>query len=226
MRSFSRRGILAGAVALVLLLGPKAHGEEIPREYRETVKRGLEYLAKSQFKDGHWESINGQYAVSMTALGGMALLCEGSTIREGKYRDNIRRAANWLMDRGAPVGAVGLLGAEFDRRSGRLLRPTDEELTGPVTVDYIAGGQMLMTRVAAVRAVGAFDPKLFFAFDDLDYCLRLRRGGFAIYAYGPIWLESRRRALDGLVPRQNADHWPTAPGPARFQPTSGNLLCI
>src|SRR5262249_25820397 len=43
----------------------------------------------------------------MTALGGMALLCEGSTIREGKYRDNIRRAVIWLMDRVQPNGLIG-----------------------------------------------------------------------------------------------------------------------
>src|SRR5271166_2093401 len=102
MRSFCQRCIPAGALALVLLLGAKAQGEEIPKEYRETVKKGLDYLARTQFKDGHWEGVGGQYAISMTALSGMAMLCEGSTIREGKYRDNIRRAANWLMDRVQP----------------------------------------------------------------------------------------------------------------------------
>jgi hypothetical protein len=35
----------------------------------------------------------------MTALAGMALLMEGSTVREGKYATNIRRAADWLMER-------------------------------------------------------------------------------------------------------------------------------
>src|SRR5688500_4449567 len=100
MRSHSRKGLLAGGLCLALLIGPAAaRGEEIPKEYHETIKKGLTWMAKNQFKDGHWEGVNGQYAVSMTALGGMALLCEGSTIREGKYRDNIKRAVNWLMDR-------------------------------------------------------------------------------------------------------------------------------
>jgi hypothetical protein len=106
MRSLSQRSILAG-LALVLLLGPKAHGEEIPKEYRETINKGLAWLAKNQFNDGHWEGVNGQYAISMTALSGMAFLAEGSTIREGKYRDNIRRAVNWLMDRIQPNGLIG-----------------------------------------------------------------------------------------------------------------------
>jgi hypothetical protein len=38
----------------------------------------------------------------------MAMLCEGSTIREGKYRDNIRRACNYLMDRAQPNGLIGV----------------------------------------------------------------------------------------------------------------------
>ena len=107
MRSLSQRSVLAGGLALVLLLGPTAHAEEIPKEYRETINKGLDWLAKNQFKDGHWEGVNGQYAVSMTALGGMAFLCEGSTIREGKYRDNIRRAVDWLMDRVQSNGLIG-----------------------------------------------------------------------------------------------------------------------
>jgi hypothetical protein len=106
MRSLSQRCVLAGGLALALL-GPKAYGEEIPREYRETVNKGLTWLARTQSKDGHWEGVNGQYAVSMTAMCGMVFLCEGSTIREGKYRDNIRRAVNWLMDRVQPNGLIG-----------------------------------------------------------------------------------------------------------------------
>jgi len=99
--------LLAGGVCLALLYGPAARGEEVPKEYHETIKKGLDWLARNQFKDGHWEGVNGQYAVSMTALGGMGLLCEGSTIREGRYRDNIRRAVNWLMDRVQPNGLIG-----------------------------------------------------------------------------------------------------------------------
>ena len=43
----------------------------------------------------------------MTGLAGMALLMEGSTIREGKYGDNIRRAVDWLMARAQPNGMIG-----------------------------------------------------------------------------------------------------------------------
>ena len=105
----------------------------------------------------------------------------------------LREFAGWLLDHGAPVGAVGLVGARFDRRRGRLVRLRDDELAGPVAVDYVGGGQLLMVRVAAAREIGTFDPDIFFAFDDLDYCMRLSARGFGIYVNGPIVLEARER---------------------------------
>jgi len=106
--SFLGAALLA-AVGLVVL-GPAntARADEIPAEYRASVAKGLEYLAKQQSKDGHWESFGGMYPMTMTALSGMAMLMEGSTIKEGKYKDNIRRAVDWLMQRSQPNGMLGM----------------------------------------------------------------------------------------------------------------------
>jgi hypothetical protein len=107
MRTQSWR-YLVPAGLLVLALGARAaRADELPPEYRAAVKKGLEWLARNQSKDGHWEAFGGQYPVTMTALSGMALLMEGSTIREGKYKDNIRRAVDWLMQRCMPNGMIG-----------------------------------------------------------------------------------------------------------------------
>jgi hypothetical protein len=108
MRSPSRREVLAGSLVLPLLLvsGP-ARAEEPSAEVKAAIKKGLEWMARNQSRDGHWEAFGGQYPVTMTALGGMSLLCEGSTIREGKYKDNIKRAADWLMARSMPNGMIG-----------------------------------------------------------------------------------------------------------------------
>ncbi|MSR30811.1 MAG: hypothetical protein EXR99_04820 [Gemmataceae bacterium] len=86
---------------------PPSRGEEIPKEYQETLKKGLSWMARNQSKDGHWEAVGGQYPITMTALGGMVMLMEGSTIREGKYRDNIRRAVDFLMSRCQANGMIG-----------------------------------------------------------------------------------------------------------------------
>jgi Prenyltransferase and squalene oxidase repeat len=108
MQSRSPRGfLLLSALALATLVVPAAHADEMSPEQRKTVAKGLDYLAKTQHKDGHWAAFGEQYPVAMSALSGMALLMEGSTIREGKYKDHIRRAADWLMKRSMPNGLIG-----------------------------------------------------------------------------------------------------------------------
>lgn len=92
-------GVVLACWALVVTHSGRVLGDEIPDRYRPTVDKGLQYLVKLQFKDGHWGANGDQYPVSMTGLAGIALLMEGSTIREGKYASNIRRAADWLMER-------------------------------------------------------------------------------------------------------------------------------
>src|ERR1700736_4417685 len=96
-----------GRPALTGLGGRKARADEIPAEFRPCVDKGLEWLNKNQSKDGHWEAFGGQYPLTMTGLSGMAMLMQGSTIREGKYKDNIRRAVDWLMARSMPNGMIG-----------------------------------------------------------------------------------------------------------------------
>ena len=99
--------------------------------------------------------------------------------------------AEWLVAHGAAVGAVGLTGARFDRRHGTLRRPEDHELSGPVTVDYVAGNQLMMISARAARLAGTFDAEMFFGFEELDCCLRLQRAGFGIFLDGPLTREAR-----------------------------------
>jgi len=84
----------------------RARADELAPQYKAAVNKGLDWVAKHQFRDGHWEANGGAYPSAMTALGGMVLLMEGSTIREGKYAENIRRAVDWLMDRSQRNGLL------------------------------------------------------------------------------------------------------------------------
>ncbi|MFO0849099.1 MAG: prenyltransferase/squalene oxidase repeat-containing protein [Gemmataceae bacterium] len=78
-----------------------------PAEQAAMIDKGLEWLRKNQAADGHWEVQGGQYPTSMTALAGMCLLMEGSTLRDGKYSDNLVKAVNWFMQRSQPNGLLG-----------------------------------------------------------------------------------------------------------------------
>ena len=77
-------------LALPLVAFAPARAEEIPESVQKAIDRGLEWLDRTQHRDGHWDA-NGQYPSTMTAMGGMAFLMEGSNLREGKYSANVRR---------------------------------------------------------------------------------------------------------------------------------------
>src|SRR5215831_21048062 len=101
------RMILVVTVVGLLIGAAPVGAEELPKKYQEMADRGLEWLAKQQFRDGHWEAAGGQFASAMTGVAGTTLLMEGSTMREGKYADNIRRAVDWLLKHSQPNGLIG-----------------------------------------------------------------------------------------------------------------------
>ncbi|MBN1588711.1 MAG: terpene cyclase/mutase family protein [Pirellulales bacterium] len=73
----------------------------------KVVARGLDWLAKNQSRLGHWAGRDDRYPTAMTALAGMALLCEGSTTTQGKFAPQIRRAVDYLVSRGRTNGLIG-----------------------------------------------------------------------------------------------------------------------
>jgi hypothetical protein len=101
-------GALTLSIFILGLAAQPVRADEVPKEYKETIKKGLGWLAKTQKKAGYWGANGDQYPIAMTGMAGMALLMEGSTIREGKYSENIKRAADWLM-RKERTNADGLI---------------------------------------------------------------------------------------------------------------------
>jgi GT2 family glycosyltransferase len=74
------------------------------------------------------------------------------------------------------IGGVGLDGAVFDWPRARLL-PVELGADGRGHADYLKSNWCPFYRVDAVRSTGPFDGRLFFGFDDLEFCLRLRAAG-------------------------------------------------
>jgi hypothetical protein len=79
------------------------------KEIEAAVEKGLEFLKKQQAQDGHFAAQGGQYPTTMTALAGMCFLMEGSTLKEGKYSEQILKAVNWFLhaSRQQPNGMIG-----------------------------------------------------------------------------------------------------------------------
>src|SRR6266545_162866 len=104
--------VAAVCSGLLLVTIPAAsRADEIPEKYQGPINKGLEWLAKQQHREGYWAANGNQYPIAMTALAGMAFLMEGSTVTQGKYADNIRKAADYLLSKCQKGGVRdGLIG--------------------------------------------------------------------------------------------------------------------
>ncbi|MBP3960086.1 terpene cyclase/mutase family protein [Gemmata sp. G18] len=106
-------GVVGGVIAVPTPKTALAADEKKDKDQKKSIEsaidKGLEYLKKTQAQDGHWEAQGGQYPTTMTALAGMAFLMEGSTLKEGKYSDQVKKAVDWFL---APARqqANGMLG--------------------------------------------------------------------------------------------------------------------
>jgi hypothetical protein len=103
----SERLVAALAMALLFIAGQPAQAEKLDPRTAKMVSRGLEWVATTQSRLGHWSANDGRYPTSMTALAGTALLAEGSTTTQGKYAKNIRLAVDYLLTRSRPNGLIG-----------------------------------------------------------------------------------------------------------------------
>jgi len=97
--------LLVVAAALMIPASAAPASSHDPR-VRQVVSQGLDWLAFQQHKLGHWTA-QGRYPTAMTALAGMAMLCEGSTTTQGKYSENLRRAVDYLVRQSRPNGLIG-----------------------------------------------------------------------------------------------------------------------
>jgi squalene cyclase len=122
MNLCKRFSVAAVCFGITVGLASRANSEPIPEDMQKHVSKGLEWLKKTQGKDGTW-SANGQNPVAMTSLAGLALLMEGSTTTQGKYQEQISKAAEWLINRSNRGGTRnGLIGMpENPGESGRYM---------------------------------------------------------------------------------------------------------
>lgn len=92
---------------LTLLSATPALANQPDPKTKKVIAGGLDWLAHTQSRLGHWSANGNRYPTAMTALAGMALLGEGSTTTQGKYSENIRRARDYLVSRSRANGLIG-----------------------------------------------------------------------------------------------------------------------
>lgn len=72
-------------------------GKEITEEQKQSVTKGLQFVARRQTPDGSWGAGGGYGATAaITSLSGLALMANGNLPGRGKYGDNVRKAADFI----------------------------------------------------------------------------------------------------------------------------------
>lgn len=92
-------------------------------------------------------------------------------------------------------GIIGSVGHFFDRKKGVIKRVQTRllEKKPTIQVDYVAGGMSMMVNSDIVKAGILPDPDLFFGFEELDFCLKASRRGFAILVNSEVFLALREK---------------------------------
>lgn len=115
------------------------------------------------------------------------------------------------------VGAFPTLLTEFGGTTlARMLSPETvqkqpgkktRELSGPTIVDFIVGACM-MTRSSAIARVGMLDEDYFFCFEEIDWCLRMKKAGWPVYHLPEIEIyHLQNRSFTGINLRARAESW-------------------
>lgn len=97
---------------MLMLAGDDEETQKMQQKYKPVVDKGLNYLVRQQARDGHWECAGGAHPIPATAMAGMAILAEGSTITQGKYSKELEKAVDYLVGR-------------YQKKTGLIGRPDD-----------------------------------------------------------------------------------------------------
>ena len=89
------------------------------------------------------------------------------------------------------VGIIGGKGGCLNKWTGRIETFSNEELRRQnfLEVDFIPGGGSMLINASVVKENVLPEPKLFFGFEEFDFCLRVKKKGYKLLVNTGIWLE-------------------------------------
>ena len=92
------------------------------------------------------------------------------------------------------TGMLGAVGVKFNSRDARINRVPDNELTGIIEVDNVAGNMMPVIHKRVYERNVFPDPDLFFGYEELDFSLSIIRNGFKVLISGEELYRHREKA--------------------------------
>lgn len=141
------------------------------------AKLGLEQLAAMEFNWVYWGDDN-------------------DPPRDEKVFEQLFRGVRELTERGVKLGIFGGKGGSFNKWTGRISSLSNKELQQAsfVEVDSVPGGQDMLVSSEVIKAGILPNEKLFFGFEEFDFCLKAKSAGFKIFIDTGNWLEIRRKS--------------------------------
>ena len=79
---------------------------EITAQSRQSVERGLTYLAESQSEDGSFNAHRYGQHVGVTALACMAFMADGHLPGRGRYGDGVQRGLEFILNNAHETGLI------------------------------------------------------------------------------------------------------------------------
>ena len=95
------------------------------------------------------------------------------------------------------IGIIGCVGSKFNYSNGIIKRIADKDLEGLLDVDCVSGGMFPIIHRNVYNKEIFSDPSLFFSFEDLDFCLAVKRAQLKIIV--PANEIYRHRLLHGRL---------------------------
>lgn len=95
-----------------------------------------------------------------------------------------------------PLGIIGGRGGNLNKLTGRIRSLNNKQLEGTslAKVDYVPGGHTLIVSSKVIQKGVLPDEKLFFGFEELDFCLRVQKEGFSVVTDTEEWIKDHREA--------------------------------
>lgn len=100
----------------------------------------------------------------------------------------------WELEKeGVNLGIYGGKGGTINKLTGRIRSLKNRDLVNKdsVEVDMVAGGQTMLVKAEVIRRNILPEERLFFGFEELDFCLKVRAAGFKIFVDANSWYKTR-----------------------------------
>jgi GT2 family glycosyltransferase len=165
-----------------ILIVDNSDNEDTEIMFQQTIDNRLQY-----FKVGYNSGPAGAAKIGMKILfeQGYEWVVWGDDDDPPKFNDIIEKLFSIIPKINiSTIGIIGCLGTKFNLSNGLTIRVPDNELSGLLEVDCVSGGMFPMLHRNLYNRNIFPNPDLFFGFEELDFCLAVKRANLKIIVSG------------------------------------------